>query len=45
MDFWWYIIVSFFAAYEWSVSTPTEYTKWSTGEPNNHGGDEDCTFV
>jgi hypothetical protein len=26
----------------WSDGTPLGYTAWNDGEPNNHGGDEDC---
>ena len=30
------------AAYEWSDGSPLQYVKWSPGEPNNAGGNEDC---
>ena len=26
----------------WSDGTPLDYEAWNDGEPNNHGGDEDC---
>ena len=29
--------------YTWTDGTPRNYTAWASGEPNNYGGDEDCT--
>lgn len=31
--------------YEWSSGEPVVYTRWSTGEPNNFGGSEDCSTM
>jgi hypothetical protein len=32
-------------AWEWVTGEPGGYTSWSTGEPNNAGGSEDCALL
>ena len=29
-------------AFEWTDGTPVNYTLWSPGQPDDHGGAEDC---
>ncbi len=31
--------------FEWYDQSPVSYTNWAPGEPNNAGGDEDCTQI